>query len=143
MYVGGLHKRDERDVVIHAPPAVLHVPSNVRDYGRPTGELTDQEMISMLRRALNDATGEVDTLRRATRLFASMLEMLVLMNRRGEWPATVDDDGTLLIPMLPLQLMQEWGGSVRVEQTDDGYLIRFRDRIYNPVVSTETVSIGD
>jgi hypothetical protein len=59
--------------------------------------------------------------------------MLVLMNRRGEWPRTVDEDGTLLIPGLPLQLMREMGGSVTVARHPDGWLVKFRDRLLNPV----------
>jgi hypothetical protein len=121
-------------VILRPPPAVLRVPRNVSEYGRQPAEMTDRELADMLRRALNDATAEIGELRNTLRLFASMLEMLVLMNRRGEWPRTVDRDGTLLIPELPLQLMREMGGSVTVAQHPDGFLVKFRDREYNPSV---------
>jgi hypothetical protein len=121
-------------VVVHAPPVRIHRPRNVADYGRQPAEMSDAEMVAMLRRALNDATSEVDLLRNHMRLFSSMLEMLVLMNRRGEWPRTVDEDGTLLIPRFPLELMREMGGSVTVAQHPEGFLVKFRDREHNPII---------
>jgi hypothetical protein len=126
------------DVLIHAPPAVVTVPRNPHHYGRQTAEVTDRERIATLELVLRDAALEVAELRNTARLFASMLEMLVLMNRRGEWPRTVDEDGTLLIPGLPLEQMREMGGSVTVAQHPDGFLVKFRDRLFNPVVTTTT-----
>jgi hypothetical protein len=124
------------DVRINAPPAVIRVPSDPGKFGAQTRELTDADRADMLQRALTDATLEVRELRQTTRLLASILEMLVLMNRRGERPRTVDEDGTLLIPRLPLELMQEIGGSVTVAAGEDGFRVKFRDRMFNPVVTT-------
>jgi hypothetical protein len=120
------------DVFVQAPPAVITVPRDLSRYGSPKHEMSDAEHADMLRAELQLATREIAELRNNIRCFASMLEMLVLMNRRGEWPLTVDQDGTLLIPKFPLELMREMGGSVSVANHPDGFLVRFRDRLWNP-----------
>lgn len=132
MYIGkGVHEQ-RQDVLVKPPPAVVHLPKNPGDFGRQTVEVSDRERISTLERELKLASYEVAELRNLSRVFASMLESLVLMNRRGEQPRTMDGEGTLLIPRLPLELMRAMGGSVTVANHPGGYLVRFRDRIHNP-----------
>ena len=121
------------DSIVKPPPAVITAPRDIARYGRQTVEMSDAEQAEMLRQELRIATLEIAELRNTMRCFASMLEMLVLMNRRGEKPRTVDEDGTLLIPRLPLELMRERGGSISVANHPEGFLVRFRERLYNPI----------
>ena len=117
---------------MQAPPAILRVPRNINEYGRQKTDMSDAETIAMLRRALNDATGEVQQLRNVARGFASVLEMLVIMNREGKLAKTVGDDDSLLIPELPEEKRRQLGGSVTVARTPGGYVLRWRERADTP-----------
>jgi hypothetical protein len=132
MYVGTGIPEQHKDVLITPPPAVVHLPRNPGDLGRQTAEVSDRERIHTLERELKLASYEVREQRNITRCFAAMLEMLVLMNRRGEQPRTIDQDGTLLIPRLPDHVMRARGGTVTVANHPEGFLVRFRDRLQDP-----------
>jgi hypothetical protein len=121
------------DVIVTPPPAVITVPRNVSRYGEPKRDVpSDAEHIAFLRDELRVAGREIAELRNLVACHASMLEAMVILNRRGEQPRTMDTDGTLLIPRLPLELRRERGGSLTVANHADGWLVRFRERLEMP-----------
>ena len=120
------------DVLVHAPTAVITVPKDISRYGVQKEELTREAHEAFLRAELRTAVLELDELRNLNRCLASMLEALVIINRRGEQPRTMDDDGTLLVPRIPLELRRERGGALTVANHPEGWLVRFRERGYIP-----------
>lgn len=87
----------------------------------------------MLQSALQDAQGEISLLRHHIRVFASILEVLVLMSKQGKPLRVVDEDGSIFVPRLEMEQRKALGGSVSVDRHPGGHIVRFRERTVVPI----------